>query len=59
MVFKALNDIVRLNRLVLTLLIFSTYFRITKNDTLLLIIVQRSIALKKAIKKVKKIKVVR
>jgi hypothetical protein len=36
MSFKAINDFVKLNRLVLTLLVYNAYPRITKNDPLLL-----------------------
>jgi hypothetical protein len=39
MAFKAIDNIVRLDRLVLTLLVYSAYPRITKYDPLLLLIV--------------------
>jgi hypothetical protein len=38
MAFKAINDIVRLNRLVLTLLVYSAYLQITEHDPLLLLV---------------------
>jgi len=38
MAFKAINDIVGLNRLVLTLLVYSAYPQITEYDPLLLLI---------------------
>jgi hypothetical protein len=34
--FKAINDFIRLNSLILTLLVYSAYYLITKNDPLLL-----------------------
>jgi len=40
MAFKAINDIVRPNRLVLILLVYSIYPQITKYDPLLLLIAQ-------------------
>ena len=36
--FKAINDIIRLNSLVLILLIYSAYLQITKHDPLLLLV---------------------
>jgi hypothetical protein len=38
MAFKAINDIVGLNILVLILLVYSVYSRITKHDPLLLLV---------------------
>jgi hypothetical protein len=38
MAFKAINDIIRLNSLVLTLLVYSAYSQITEHDLLLLLI---------------------
>jgi hypothetical protein len=35
MTFKAINDFIRLNSLILTLLVYSVYPHITKNDPLL------------------------
>jgi hypothetical protein len=52
MTFKAINDFISLNSLVLTLLVYSAYLQITKNDPLLLTILQRAIAIKKAIAEV-------
>jgi hypothetical protein len=38
MAFKAINDIVGPNRLVLTLLVYSVYLQITEHDPLLLLV---------------------
>ena len=54
--FKAINNIVRLNSLILTLLIYSAYLQITKYNPLLLLITKRALAIKKAIAKVQKLK---
>jgi hypothetical protein len=51
MAFKAINNIVRLNRLVLILLVYSVYPRITEHDPLLLSITQQALTIKKAIAK--------
>jgi hypothetical protein len=53
--FKAINDIVKLNRLVLTLLVYSIYLQITEYDLLLLLVAQQALAIKKAIVKVQKL----
>jgi hypothetical protein len=53
--FKAINDIIRLNRLILTLLVYSAYLQITEYNPLLLLIAQRALAIKKAIAKVQKL----
>ena len=53
--FKAINNIVRLNRIVLILLVYSVYLQITKYDPLLLLVAQRALAIKKAIAKVQKL----
>jgi hypothetical protein len=50
--FKAINDIARLNGLVLTLLIYGTLSRIVKYNAPSLTITQRFTALKKAILKI-------
>jgi hypothetical protein len=55
MAFKAINDIVKPNKLILTLLVYSAYPQITKYDPLLLLIAQRALAIKKAIAKVQKL----
>jgi hypothetical protein len=52
MAFKAINNIVRLNRLMLRLLIYSIYPQITKYDPLSLLVAQQALAIKKAIAKV-------
>jgi hypothetical protein len=52
MAFKAINDIAGPNKLVLTLLVYSAYPRITEHDPLSLSITQRAFAIKKAIAKV-------
>ena len=55
MAFKAINDVVGLNRLVLILLVYSAYLQITKYDPLLLLVAQWALAIKKAIAKVQKL----
>jgi hypothetical protein len=52
MTFKAINDFIGPNGLVLTLLVYSAYLKMTKNDPLSLTILQRAIAIKKAMAKV-------
>jgi hypothetical protein len=52
MTFKAINDFISLNGLILTLLVYGAYPQMTKNDPLLLTILQKAIAIKKAITKV-------
>jgi hypothetical protein len=54
--FKAINDIVRLNSLILIFLVYSAYLQITKYNPLLLLITKRALAIKKAIAKVQKLK---
>jgi hypothetical protein len=56
MAFKAINDIIGLDSLVLTLLVYSAYPRITEHDPLLLLVTKRALAIKKAIAKVQKLK---
>jgi hypothetical protein len=55
MAFKAINDTIRLDSLVLTLLIYSVYLRITEHDPPLLLVAQRALAVKKAIVEVQKL----
>ena len=55
MAFKAINDIVGPNRLILTLLVYSAYPRITEHNPLSLLIAQRALAIKKAMAKVQKL----
>jgi hypothetical protein len=55
MAFKAINDTIRLDRLVLTLLIYSAYPQITKHNPPFLLVAQRALAVKKAIAKVQKL----
>jgi hypothetical protein len=38
MAFKAINDIIRLNSLVFTLLVYNAYLQITEYDPLLLLV---------------------
>ena len=54
MSFKAINNSVGLNGLVLTLLVFGAYFKMNKLDALSPSITQRAMAIKKAIDKVRK-----
>ena len=56
MAFKAINDIVRPNRLVLTLLVYSAYPRITEHNPLSPSVAQRALAVKKAIAEVQKLR---
>jgi hypothetical protein len=55
MAFKAINDIVRPNGLVLTLLVYGVYLQITEYDPLLLLVAQRALAIKKAMVEVQKL----
>jgi hypothetical protein len=56
MAFKAINNFIGLNSLIPTLLVFRAYLYIVKSDIPNLIVVKRAVALKKAIKEVKKLK---
>jgi hypothetical protein len=56
MAFKAINDIVGPNGLVLTLLVYSVYPRITEHDPLSPLVAQRALAVKKAIAEVQKLR---
>jgi hypothetical protein len=53
MIVKAVNDLAGPNRIVLTLLVFGLYFKITKIDLLLLIIAKRAEAICAIIKEVR------
>jgi hypothetical protein len=55
MAFKAINDIVGPNGLVLTLLVYSAYPQITEYNPPLLLVTQRALIIKKAIAKVQKL----
>ena len=55
MAFKAINDIVGPNRLVLILLVYSAYPRITEHDPLSPSVALRALAVKKAIAEVQKL----
>jgi hypothetical protein len=55
MTFKAINDITRLNNIVLTLLVYNTLPRIVKYDAPLPTITQRLTALKKAMAEIQKL----
>jgi hypothetical protein len=52
MAFKAINDMAGLNGLVLILLVYGAYPRITKYDPPLLSIAQRALVIKKAMAEV-------
>jgi hypothetical protein len=52
MAFKAINDTAGLDRLVLTLLVFSAYLRMVELDALSLSVTQQANAIKKAIAEV-------
>jgi hypothetical protein len=57
MAFKAINDFIGPNSLILTLLVFRAYPYIVKSNIPNPIVVKRVVALKKAIEEVKKLKV--
>ena len=59
MVIKAINDIIRSNGLIPTLLIFRAYFKITELNSFNSIIEQRVAIIKKTIKKIRKIQAIR
>ena len=56
MSFKAINNTARPNGIIPTLLVYSAYPRIAKNDPLSPSVAQRALAVKKAIAKVQKLK---
>jgi hypothetical protein len=56
MAFKAINDIIGLDNLILILLVYSAYLLIIKYNPLLLLVTKRALAIKKAIAKVQKLK---
>ena len=56
MAFKVFNNSIGPNGLISILLIFEAYFWMINSDALLLTIIQYSIALCKAIEKIKKLK---
>ena len=56
MAFKIINNFIGLNSLIPTLLVFRACLYIIKSNAPNLIVVKRVIALKKAIKKIKKLR---
>ena len=56
MAIKAVNDTTSPNGLVLTLLVFSAYLRMTKLDLLALLIIARTTAVRKAMAKITKLR---
>jgi hypothetical protein len=54
MTFKALNDFAELNELILTLLVFEAYFRMIEMNAFSSTIIQRFIAMRKAMNEVRK-----
>ena len=56
MAFKAINNIIGPNGLVLTLLVYGAYSQITKYDPLLLLVTQQALAIKKAMAEVQKLR---
>jgi hypothetical protein len=54
MTFKALNDSVELNELILTLLVFEAYSRMIEMNAFSSTIIQRSIAMRKTMNEVRK-----
>ena len=55
MAFKAINNIAKLNKIVLILLVYSIYPQMIKNDPLSLLVAQWALAIKKVIAKVQKL----
>jgi hypothetical protein len=55
MVVKAINDLARPDRIILTLLVFGVYPRMTNNNTLLLLVIKRAIATRAATKEVRRL----
>ena len=56
MAFKAINNFIGFNSLIPTLLVFRAYLYIVKSNIPNPIVIKRVVALKKAIKEVKKLK---
>jgi hypothetical protein len=54
MTFKAINDSIKLDELIFTLLVFDVYFRMIEMNASSSTIIQRAIAMKKAMKEVQK-----
>jgi hypothetical protein len=54
MTFKALNDFVEFNELILTLLVFETYFRMIEMNALSSTIIQRFVAMRKVMNEIRK-----
>jgi hypothetical protein len=54
MTFKALNDFAEFNELILTLLVFETYFRMIEMNALSSTIIQRFVAMRKIMNEVRK-----
>jgi hypothetical protein len=54
MIFKILNDSANFNDLILILLVFDTYFQMIEMNVVFSTIIQRSIAMQKVMKKVRK-----
>jgi hypothetical protein len=54
MTFKALNDFAELNELIFTLLVFEAYFRMIEMNAFSSTIIQRFIAMRKAMNEVRK-----
>ncbi len=52
MAFKAINDTIKPDGLVLTLLVYGAYPRITKHDPFSLLVTQRALVIKKAMAEV-------
>ena len=56
MAFKVINNIVKPNNIVLTLLVYNAYLRIYELNLLSLTVIQRVIIIKKAMDKIHKLK---
>jgi hypothetical protein len=59
MTFKALNDSIELNELIFTLLVFEAYSRMIEMNAFSSIIIQRFIAMRKAMNEIRKSIVIR
>ena len=55
MAVKAINDLARLDRIILTLLATGVYLRMTNDDALSLLVIKRAIATRAATKEVRRL----
>ncbi len=57
--FKTLNDSIKLDDLILTLLVFETYLKMIESDAFLSTIIQRAIAMRKTMNEIKRFMIIR